>query len=874
MPNGSLQIYTTTAGQSAPLAGVVVSIFDEGGTRLARVVTDAEGAAPEVALEAPSRTLSLDESNTTQRPYAVYQLTAVLAGWQQRSVAGIQVFDGQQTVARLEFLPADAALARVQQELVVIPEHALFAGDGGSGQPPAALADPRVLTEVVLPRRITVHLGAPSSSARNVTVPFQDYIANVASSEVYPTWPEEALRANILAQISLTLNRIYTEWYPSRGFSFNITGSPSYDQAYVEGRTVFAVMERLTAELFSTFVRRSGDAEPYFTEYCDGKLVTCAGMKQWGTVDRANEGMSALQILRYYYGDRVQLATTSNLADIPESYPGSPLRPGSTGTAVSILQKQLSRIAKDYPAFGKPTLNGTFDDATEASVRAFQKYFSLTVDGIVGRATWYKISYIYVSVKDLAELTSEGEEFDAVVSAGAWPGVVLRQGSTGVPVEQVQFWLSGLAQFDSSIPSVNVDGAYGSATQSAVRAFQRSAGLTVDGVVGQNTWEALYAAWVRAMSDVGGTAWPGTVLRTGARGNDVRTVQFWLLLAAGNYSALSSVTVDGIFGSATASAVTAFQRYFGLTADGAVGHATWNKLQEVGIAVANNLVDPGVAPGQFVATLQVGSSGTPVRAVQYWLRLLSAYYSEQPTVTVDGVFGQATRAAVIAWQQRTGLTADGIVGRVTWQSLYTTATTLAASGSLATARVIPALPETLSPGDEGPAVLWLSRTLTFLAAWLEAIRPPEEESESFGDGLEASVRSAQDAFGLPETGVVDADDWAVFNAAALALLTATPLTARPEPEGVWPGHALTRGSAGPAVLQVQRWLNALAAVWIEAQFVPESGYLDEQTETALQSFQFRAGLTPLGIVDDITWTRLQDAAALAGCTACGTGEEE
>lgn len=181
----------------------------------------------------------------------------------------------------------------------------------------------------------------------------------------------------------------------------------------MESRTVYAVMERLTAELFSTFVRRSGDAEPYFTEYCDGKLVTCAGMKQWGTVDRANEGMSALQILRYYYGDRVQLATTSNLADIPESYPGSPLRPGSTGTAVSILQKQLSRIGKDYPAFGKPTLTGTFDDATEASVRAFQKYFSLTVDGIVGRATWYKISYIYVSVKDdcvIIEPTQKGLE--------------------------------------------------------------------------------------------------------------------------------------------------------------------------------------------------------------------------------------------------------------------------------------------------------------------------------------------------------------------------------------------------------------------------------------------------------------------------------
>ena len=237
------------------------------------------------------------------------------------------------------------------------------------------------------------------------------------------SWPEEALRANIIAQVSLALNRIWTEWYPSRGYSFNITGSPGYDQAYVNGRTVFAVMERLTAELFNTFVQRSGDAEPYFTEYCDGKTVTCPGMKQWGTVDRAREGMNALQILRYYYGNRVQLVTTDNIAAIPSSYPGSPLRRGSTGTNVRILQKQLSRIAKDYPSFGKPAVTGTFDEATENSVKKFQKQFSLTADGVVGRATWNKVSFIYVSVKGLAELTSEGETAEAPRARAAGPGL-------------------------------------------------------------------------------------------------------------------------------------------------------------------------------------------------------------------------------------------------------------------------------------------------------------------------------------------------------------------------------------------------------------------------------------------------------------------
>ena len=339
------------------------------------------------------------------------------------------------------------------------------------------------------------------------------------------SWPEEALRANIIAQVSLALNRIWTEWYPSRGYSFNITGSPGYDQAYVNGRTVFAVMERLTAELFNTFVQRSGDAEPYFTEYCDGKTVTCPGMKQWGTVDRAREGMNALQILRYYYGNRVQLVTTDNIAAIPSSYPGSPLRRGSTGTNVRILQKQLSRIAKDYPSFGKPAVTGTFDEATENSVKKFQKQFSLTADGVVGRATWNKVSFIYVSVKDLAELTSEGETAEGTQSTGGWPGTVLRRGSTGSSVEQVQFWLSDLAQFDSSLVRVTVDSSYGAATERAVRAFQQKQSLTADGVVGQRTWNTLYAAWVDAQSDLGGTAWPGTALRRGAVGMEVRQLR-------------------------------------------------------------------------------------------------------------------------------------------------------------------------------------------------------------------------------------------------------------------------------------------------------------------------------------------------------------
>ena len=271
MAAGILRIQCYAARQSAPMAGVSITVTGEGFA--ADRVTGTDGTAADLELEAPASSYSLDEANTTVRPYAVCALVAEKPGYQTVRIEGIQIFSGQTTLAPIEMVPANARIAE-PAEPVVIPPHPLFAGEGGSGPSPALAgpaAAPRVLTAVVIPKTITVHLGAPTSSARNVTVSFRDYIANVASSEVYPTWPEQALRANIHCQISLALNRIYTEWYPSRGFSFNITGSPGYDQAYVHGRTVFDVMVRLTDDLFNTYLRKAGTTNPYFSEYCDGK---------------------------------------------------------------------------------------------------------------------------------------------------------------------------------------------------------------------------------------------------------------------------------------------------------------------------------------------------------------------------------------------------------------------------------------------------------------------------------------------------------------------------------------------------------------------------------------------------------------------------
>ena len=785
MAAGILRIQCYAARQSAPMAGVSITVTGEGFA--ADRVTGTDGTAADLELEAPASSYSLDEANTTVRPYAVCALVAEKPGYQTVRIEGIQIFSGQTTLAPIEMVPANARIAE-PAEPVVIPPHPLFAGEGGSGPSPALAgpaAAPRVLTAVVIPKTITVHLGAPTSSARNVTVSFRDYIANVASSEVYPTWPEQALRANIHCQISLALNRIYTEWYPSRGFSFNITGSPGYDQAYVHGRTVFDVMVRLTDDLFNTYLRKAGTTNPYFSEYCDGKTVSCPGLKQWGTVSLAEEGRSALSILRYYYGKDIEVVRTSNIAAIPESYPGSPVRQGSRGTSVFTLQRQLNRITKDYPFFGALTVDGIFGAEMTATVKRFQRQFSLTADGTVGRQTWYKISYIYVSVKDLAELTSEGETSSGSLSDGTWGGRTLRTGSSGSAVEQLQFWLNTISQYVSSIPSVTVDGRFGSGTAAAVRAFQRRYGLTVDGVVGEATWNAVYAQFFSIQSDNSTpNAYPGTALREGASGQNVRLVQFWLKIARTVYTALNNPSVDGKFGPSTRRAVAAFQRYFGLSDDGVVGRATWNKLREVYTDIANDLLAENLRPGEFPGVLRRGASGRAVRELQYYLYLMHAYDPAVPAVTIDGQFGSSTEAAVRAYQRLAGLTADGVVGRATWENLYAQTNRLRLAGPVVTVNRMAYPGAPLALGAEGEAVLYYTVLLSRIAYYYDAVSSPGLLSV-YTDEVETGTRSLQQFLGLPVTGTVDADTWDAAEGLGLALLTgalepgAAPL---PQPE--------------------------------------------------------------------------------------------
>ena len=340
-----------------------------------------------------------------------------------------------------------------------------------------------------IPQRITVHLGPPDADAANVTVSFQDYVKNVASSEIYPTWNESALRANILAITSFALNRVYTEFYRSRGYDFDITNSTAYDQFFVNGRSYFDNVARIVDELFNDYLRRPGFVEPLAAKFCNGTTVTCEGLSQWGSENLAQQGYTSTQILRSYYGD-VEIVTNAPIRGITSSYPGYPLRRGTSGPSVVTVQVMLNRIGQSYPAIPKiPSVDGIFGAQTEASVIRFQEIFNLTPDGIVGPSTWYAMVRLYTAVTRLSELRSQGQRF--YVNSWAYTNPI-RQGDTGVRVEHLQYMLSILAEYIPEIPPLTIDGVFGTGTRNAVLAAQRRFGLPETGVVNAATWDEIY----------------------------------------------------------------------------------------------------------------------------------------------------------------------------------------------------------------------------------------------------------------------------------------------------------------------------------------------------------------------------------------------
>lgn len=490
MAIGYLTIQARTAHDAIPLEGVRIRVLDDEGRSVYELTTDESGEAQLVSLETVSRELSLDPYYGGEA-YVGYDVFAQAAGFHPIHVVGIPIYERETARLPLMFVPMSEGQRSMGATEIVVGRPAASMREARYQEAP--VEEPRVLRQVIIPNPITVHLGRPAAYASNVQVPFPDYVKNVASSEIYPTWPEASLRANIYAIITFALNRVFTEWYRSQGYDFDITNSTAYDQAFVYGRPIYESISRVVDDIFNEYVRRQGQIAPYFTSFCNGTTTTCSGLSQWGTVTLANQGLTPLQILRTYYPDDVEIATSQIVANVPSSYPGSPLRQGSTGLDVQTIQTYLNRIRRNYPAIPAITdETGVFGNSTKAAVTKFQSIFQLAADGIVGKATWYKISQLYTAVTRLSELNSEG----TTLGIGTVPpAAVLRQGSRGTDVITLQYLLNVIAEYYPGVPSISQDGIFGNATRQAVIAFQQTKGLTPDGIVGAATWRALYDAY-------------------------------------------------------------------------------------------------------------------------------------------------------------------------------------------------------------------------------------------------------------------------------------------------------------------------------------------------------------------------------------------
>lgn len=493
MAIGYLTMQARTAHEALPLQGVRVSVLDDEQNRIYELVTDENGETRRVALETMDKRYSQDE-NFAGTPFVTYNVYAQADGFEPVSVTSIPIFDGESAHLPLVLVPMQGMQReQVQTEIMVGAPAVSMEGAREPEGPVENGETGQVLRQVAIPNPITVHLGTPNASASNVQVSFPDYVKNVASSEIYPTWPESALRANIYAIITFALNRVFTEWYRAQGYPFDITNSTAYDQYFIYGRPIYDSINRIVDQIFNEYVRRQGQEAPYFTSYCNGSTSTCRGLSQWGTVTLANQGYTPIQILRYYYPNDIEIAQTNIITNMLTSYPGTLLRVGSTGLDVQTIQNYLRRIRQNYPAIPAITdAAGTFGDSTRAAVVKFQNIFGLTPDGIVGKATWYKLSSLYTAVTRLAELNSEGTNLGIGTVP---PAALLREGSRGQDVITLQYLLSVISEYYPGIPSLAQDGIFGPGTKEAVTAFQRRMGLVADGIVGPATWDELYRTY-------------------------------------------------------------------------------------------------------------------------------------------------------------------------------------------------------------------------------------------------------------------------------------------------------------------------------------------------------------------------------------------
>lgn len=410
MAQGYLQVDVVSDVNNFPVqdAEITISSVDAPETVIRRLMTNSSGQTENVVLEAPPKALSLRPGDV--RPYSEYQVAVSAPGYEPAVIAGTEILADTTAIQNVRLHPL-AGYDGEEKERITIPEHTLY------GEYPPKIAESEikpttesgeiVLSRVVVPQTIVVHDGLPSNaSAKNYYVPYRDYIKNVASSEIYATWPQATIVANVLAIMSFTLNRVYTEWYRNQGYDFTITSVTAYDHKWIYGRNIYETISVVVDDIFDSYLSRPGVKQPILTQYCDGRKVSCPQwMTQWGSCELGEQGYSPIEILRHFYGDDLYINTAEQISGIPASWPGTDLTVGSSGEKVRQIQEQLDTISRIYTAIPPVTPDGIYGPATARSVEVFQSVFGLPETGAVDFATWYKISHIYVGITRIAELS-------------------------------------------------------------------------------------------------------------------------------------------------------------------------------------------------------------------------------------------------------------------------------------------------------------------------------------------------------------------------------------------------------------------------------------------------------------------------------------
>jgi peptidoglycan hydrolase-like protein with peptidoglycan-binding domain len=559
--------------------------MEPNGELLYTINTDDSGQTETVAIEAPNKSHTLDPNDAGPHYSKIYvRITA--QGFEETVIHGVHIYDTSVSLLPVKLIPLSIDLDSHVINDISIPKNSVELTAERVQEGPTDYVSTQ--EDVVIPDYIIIHLGAPASNAQNVRARFIDYIKNAASHEVYDTWPEDALEANILCIISFTLNRIGSKWYTGRGYSFDITNNTRYDQAFVYNGDIGGNISRIVDRVFNQYIRLPGHKEPYFAAYCSDPHSECPGrLSQWGTVTLAQSGMDALRIIRDFYPADAEIAQTFNFAGISVPYPGHELDTGYDSADVGTIKSWLNRIGANFPNIPSisNTDNNVFDAQTAEAVRAFQRTFNLNASGVADKVTWYKIAQIDGAVNQLDELVNESESVDI---GAVLPAVALREGARGPDVAALQFLLNYLSEFYYSIPPVIENAVFDTRTKTSVVMFQNLIGTTADGVVGPMTWQLILNAYKGIKLNVAvpqaagpeheSSLYPGCPLKNGSGGSAVLSLQKMLNHLSEYYPQIPKLAEDGRFGNLTRSAVFTFQNIFSLTADGVADSETWSEL--------------------------------------------------------------------------------------------------------------------------------------------------------------------------------------------------------------------------------------------------------------------------------------------------------